>query len=93
MQYALVAAALTALPGALAWGIEGHEAVAYVAQSLVTDATKKATQALLSDTSEDWLANVAPWVARLTVPPRYVTTNAMGAGFAELADYLVAARS
>lgn len=38
------------------------------------------------------VANVAPWVARLTVPPRYVTPSPMGAGFAELAALLIRAR-
>jgi HAD superfamily hydrolase (TIGR01484 family) len=38
------------------------------------------------------VANVAPWVPRLTVPPRYVTSAAMGAGFAELARALMRAR-
>lgn len=38
------------------------------------------------------VANVAPWVSRLTVPPRFVTGAPMGAGFAELAARLVAAR-
>jgi len=38
------------------------------------------------------VANVAPWVGRLTVPPRFVTTAPMGAGFAELAAKLLAAR-
>jgi hypothetical protein len=39
------------------------------------------------------VANVAPWVARLSLPPRYVTRGAMGAGFAELARTLLAARA
>ena len=38
------------------------------------------------------VANVAPWVGRLTVPPRFVTRASMGAGFAELAAHLVASR-
>ncbi len=39
------------------------------------------------------VANVAPWVARLSVPPRYVTSAPMGAGFAELARLLLRARA
>ncbi|MBI2396112.1 MAG: HAD hydrolase family protein [Deltaproteobacteria bacterium] len=39
------------------------------------------------------VANVAPWVGRLTVPPRYVTEAPMGAGFAQLARRLLSARS
>ncbi len=38
------------------------------------------------------VANVAPWIGRLTVPPRYVTSAPMGAGFAELARRLLSAR-
>lgn len=36
------------------------------------------------------VANVAPHVARLSVPPRYVTTAERGAGFAEALDAIVA---
>jgi hydroxymethylpyrimidine pyrophosphatase-like HAD family hydrolase len=39
------------------------------------------------------VANVAPWVARLSLPPRYVTSGAMGEGFAELARTILAART
>lgn len=39
------------------------------------------------------VANVAPWVGRLTVPPRFVTEAPMGAGFAQLARRLLAARA
>ncbi len=38
------------------------------------------------------VANVIPWVPRLSVPPRYVTRAPMGDGFAELARALVATR-
>jgi len=36
------------------------------------------------------VANVRAHVGRMSVPPRYVTTEAMGAGFAELARTLLA---
>ncbi len=39
------------------------------------------------------VANIAPWVHRLSMPPRYVTQGAMGAGFAELASKLLAGRA
>jgi HAD superfamily hydrolase (TIGR01484 family) len=39
------------------------------------------------------VANVAPYVGRLTVPPRFVTQGFMGEGFAELAAHLIAARA
>jgi HAD superfamily hydrolase (TIGR01484 family) len=38
------------------------------------------------------VANVARWVPRLSVPPRFVTVASMGEGFAELARALVSAR-
>ena len=38
------------------------------------------------------VANVAGYVGRMPVPPRYVTTRAMGEGFAELAAFLVEVR-
>ncbi len=38
------------------------------------------------------VANVAAHVARMAVPPRYVTRAPMGEGFAELAAFLLAAR-
>jgi len=62
MKYAALAtAALSALPGAVAWGAEGHETIAYVAQNFVTADVASKTKALLNDTSGDWLANVASW--------------------------------
>ncbi|MBS2014705.1 MAG: HAD-IIB family hydrolase [Deltaproteobacteria bacterium] len=39
------------------------------------------------------VANVAPYVRSISVPPRWVTTAPRGAGFAELARALLAARS
>lgn len=38
------------------------------------------------------VANVSDWVARMTHPPAYVTPSRGGAGFAELAEALLAAR-
>jgi len=38
------------------------------------------------------VANVAPHLGRLTVPPRFVAQKAMGEGFAEIAHILLAAR-
>jgi hypothetical protein len=39
------------------------------------------------------VANVAPYVPRLSVPPRYVATRAMGAGFAEIAAKITGLRA
>ncbi|MEO7097555.1 MAG: HAD hydrolase family protein [Polyangiales bacterium] len=38
------------------------------------------------------VANVAQWVPRLSLPPRYVTPSPMGEGFVELARALIAAK-
>jgi len=38
------------------------------------------------------VANVGPWVRALTIPPRWVTREKMGAGFAELAQILATLR-
>lgn len=50
-----------ALPSALAWGATGHETVAYVAQSYLSSDTVSWAQNILSDTSSDYLANIATW--------------------------------
>ncbi|WP_394843738.1 HAD hydrolase family protein [Pendulispora brunnea] len=39
------------------------------------------------------VANVRPYLERLTVPPRYVAQKAMGEGFAEIAEILLERRS
>lgn len=39
------------------------------------------------------VANVAPYVARMSVPPRYIAPSSMGAGFAEIARLLVHTRA
>jgi len=39
------------------------------------------------------VANIERYVARLTVPPRYVTEGSMGEGFVELANHLTRSRS
>ncbi len=53
--------AAATLPAALAWGAMGHETIAYVAASFVAAPTKSYFQALLGDTSADYLASVAAW--------------------------------
>ncbi len=39
------------------------------------------------------VANIAPYLPRLSVPPRFVTEKPMGAGFAELVETLLARRT
>ncbi|TGJ83764.1 hypothetical protein E0Z10_g5000 [Xylaria hypoxylon] len=72
---ALLASA--ALPGALAWGAMGHEAVAYIASNFVTAATKTYFQSLLADTSADYLATVSTWADSY----RYTTAGSFSAPF------------
>ena len=74
----LTAAALaSALPTALAWGAMGHETVAYVASDFVAAGTKTYFQALLGDTSADYLATVAAWADSY----RYTKAGAFSAPF------------
>jgi len=49
------------LPTAQAWGAMGHETVAYIASNFVAAGTKSYFQALLNDSSADYLAAVSAW--------------------------------
>lgn len=49
------------LPSAYAWGGLGHETVAFIASTFVQQRTKDFLQSILSDTSPQYLANVATW--------------------------------
>ena len=60
-----VLAGMAAAPSAYAWGSLGHTTVAYIAQNLVSQDTKKYAQSILNDTSASYLANVATWVIHL----------------------------
>ncbi|OAP60888.1 hypothetical protein AYL99_05890 [Fonsecaea erecta] len=44
-----------------AWGTLGHETIAWIAQSYVSDTTKAAVQSILSSTQSDYMANVSTW--------------------------------
>jgi hypothetical protein len=54
-------AGMAAVPSAYCWGSLGHTTVAYIAQNLVSQDTKKFAQRILNDTSASYLANVATW--------------------------------
>lgn len=56
-----ILAGMAAAPLAYAWGSLGHTTVAYIAQNLVSQDTKKFAQRILNDTSASYLANVATW--------------------------------
>ncbi|KAJ8111840.1 hypothetical protein OPT61_g5661 [Boeremia exigua] len=56
-----VLAGMAAAPSAYAWGSLGHTTVAYIAQNLVSQDTKKFAQRILNDTSASYLANIATW--------------------------------
>jgi hypothetical protein len=61
VRFALFTLLAATAPGALAWGAMGHYTVAYIASNFVSSSTKSYFQSLLSDTSADYLANVATW--------------------------------
>jgi hypothetical protein len=44
-----------------AWGTLGHETVAWIAQSYVSDTTKEAVQTILDSKKSDYMANVSTW--------------------------------
>ncbi|KAL1649393.1 hypothetical protein SLS61_006501 [Didymella pomorum] len=67
-----VLAGMAAAPSAYAWGSLGHTTVAYIAQNLVSQDTKKFAQRILNDTSASYLANVATWADSY----RYTTEGA-----------------
>lgn len=46
---------------AIAWGTLGHDTVAFIAQSFVSNKTASFAKTLLNDTSDAYLANVATW--------------------------------
>ncbi|KAI1823881.1 nuclease S1 precursor [Xylaria intraflava] len=72
-----------ALPGALAWGAMGHETVGYIASNFVAASTKSYFQDLLGDTSDDYIASVAPWAdtyrytsaGEFSAPFHYIDAN------------------
>ena len=55
------AALLAALPSVSAWGMLGHETVAYIASNFVQPGTRQFFQSKLADTSPDYLASVSNW--------------------------------
>lgn len=57
---------------ATAWGTLGHDTVAFIAQSFVSNKTAAYAKALLNDTSDAYLANVATWADSY----RYTTEGA-----------------
>jgi hypothetical protein len=52
---------LPLLTPAVAWGTLGHDTVAFIAQSLVSNKTASFAKTLLNDSSTAYLANVATW--------------------------------
>lgn len=71
--------ALLALGGtcAHAWGTLGHETIAYIAQNYVKAHTKEWAQAILNDTTDSYLANVAAWADSY----RYTSEGSFSAPF------------
>lgn len=52
---------LVNLPGAIAWGTLGHQTVAWIAQSLISDETASYVQKALDSTASDYMANISTW--------------------------------
>lgn len=61
MKASQIILGLIALPSSLAWGGFGHITVAYIASDFVLPHTKTYFQALLKNTTSDYLAGVATW--------------------------------
>lgn len=53
--------ALAGAKTAYAWGALGHETIGYIASNLVKNETRAWAQAILNDTSDSYLANIASW--------------------------------
>ncbi|KAH8596107.1 phospholipase C/P1 nuclease domain-containing protein [Bisporella sp. PMI_857] len=76
-------ASLSVLPQAFAWGTLGHTTVAYIASNLVSPPTKTYFQALLLNTTDSYLANVATWAdsfrytqaGRFSAPLHFIDAN------------------
>jgi hypothetical protein len=71
------------LPSAYAWGGLGHETVAFVASAFGKQGTKDFFQSILSDTSPQYMANVATWAdsyrytkaGRFSEPFHFIDSN------------------
>jgi hypothetical protein len=68
-------ALLPLLPQVSAWGTLGHDTVAFIAQTYISNSTAAFAQNLLNDTSTAFLANVATWADSY----RYTTEGAFSA--------------
>ncbi|KAF2659028.1 S1/P1 nuclease [Lophiostoma macrostomum CBS 122681] len=68
-------ALLPLLPQVSAWGTLGHDTVAFIAQSFISNSTAAFAQGILNDTSSAFLANVATWADSY----RYTTEGAFSA--------------
>ncbi|MEA1647830.1 S1/P1 nuclease [Nitrospirillum sp. BR 11164] len=53
---------------ALAWGMDGHKTVAYIAYELLTDKAKQQVGAILGDASEDAFVNSSTWADDIRKP-------------------------
>ncbi|KAJ4353912.1 uncharacterized protein N0V89_005643 [Didymosphaeria variabile] len=59
----------------IAWGTLGHDTVAFIAQSFISNKTASFAKTLLNDSSDTYLANVATWADSY----RYTTEGAFSA--------------
>lgn len=78
-----ISALLSVAPLTSAWGVVGHQAVAFVAQDLISPQTKAWAQAIIGDKTSSFLANYATWadsykstsVGAFTKPFHYIDAN------------------
>jgi len=79
----LAALAVAAAPPVLGWGAMGHQAIAYIATNFVSATARTQFQALLDDTSADYLAAVSTWAdsyrstsaGKFSAPFHYIDAN------------------
>ncbi|EXJ85036.1 hypothetical protein A1O3_05711 [Capronia epimyces CBS 606.96] len=66
-----------------AWGTLGHETVAWIAQSYVSETTESTVKSILGSTRSDYMANVSTWAdsyrytssGRWSAPLHYIDAN------------------
>jgi S1/P1 Nuclease len=71
----LLLSGLVSLPGVLSWGILGHQTVAWIAQSLISDDTASFVKSTLESSRTDYMANISTWAESY----RYTSAGAWSA--------------
>ncbi len=82
-HHLLLLPCLIHLRGAVAWGTLGHQTVAWIAQSLISDETALYVQRALDSAASDYMANISTWadtyrysdVGGWSAPLHYIDAN------------------